>query len=141
MEGYSTKLDWHGGPDHGWWVELLKDGERFAYMSLDEWKSLGATRQAIEDGGDDGEEHSPQSRVRTGAAFAAPEEGEMATEPDVQGLIKELAETGADPSWVAEAVAIEQEEAEAARSKAAAASAAQPPRPRPQLRIVVADRE
>jgi hypothetical protein len=110
-------------------------------MSLDEWKSLGATQQAIEDGGDDGEEHSPQSRVRTGAAFAAPEEGEMATEPDVQRLIKELAETGADPSWVAEAVAIEQEEAEAARSKAAAASAAQPPRPRPQLRIVVADRE
>ena len=42
MIGYSTKLDWHGGPDQGWRVELLKDGERFAYMSLDEWKSLGA---------------------------------------------------------------------------------------------------
>jgi hypothetical protein len=141
MRGYSTRLDWRDGPDHGWWVELLKDGGRVAYMSLGEWKSLGATQQAIEDGGDDGEEHSPQSHVRTGAAFAAPEEGEMATETDVQRLIKELAETGADPSWVAEAVAIEQEEAEAARSKAAAASAAQPPRPRPQLRIVVADRE
>lgn len=65
---------------------------RVAYMSLDEWKSLGATRQAIEDGGDDGEEHSPQSRV-TGAAFAVPAEDEMATEPDVQQLIRELAET------------------------------------------------
>jgi hypothetical protein len=41
MGGYSTKLDWRGGPDHGWWVELLKEGERVAYMSLDEWKSLG----------------------------------------------------------------------------------------------------
>ena len=51
IEGYSTRLDWRGGPDHGWWVELLKDGERIAYMSLDEWKSLGATQQAIEDGG------------------------------------------------------------------------------------------
>ena len=49
MSGYSTKLDWHGGPDHGWWVELLKHGVRVAYMSLDEWKSLGATEQAIED--------------------------------------------------------------------------------------------
>jgi len=49
MAGYSTKLDWHGGPDHGWWVELLKDGERVAYMSLDEWKSLGATEQAVDD--------------------------------------------------------------------------------------------
>ena len=57
-----------------WWVELLKEGVHVAYMSLDEWKSLGATQQAIEDRGDDGEEHSPQSRVRTGAAFAAPEE-------------------------------------------------------------------
>ena len=28
MRGYSTKLQWHGGPDHGWWVELLRDGER-----------------------------------------------------------------------------------------------------------------
>ena len=36
MIGYSTKLDWHGGPDDGWWVELLKDGERVAYMSLDD---------------------------------------------------------------------------------------------------------
>ena len=49
MEGYSTKLDWRGGPDHGWWVELLKDRVRVAYMSLDEWGSLGATQQAIED--------------------------------------------------------------------------------------------
>jgi hypothetical protein len=49
MEGYSTKFDWRGGPDHGWWVELLKEGVRVAYMSLDEWKSLGATRQAVED--------------------------------------------------------------------------------------------
>ena len=49
MRGYSTKLQWHGGPDHGWWVELLRDGERVASMSLDEWKSLGATEQAIED--------------------------------------------------------------------------------------------
>ena len=40
---YSTKLDWHGGPDHRWGVELLKDGERVAYMSLDEWTALGAT--------------------------------------------------------------------------------------------------
>jgi hypothetical protein len=46
---YSTKLVWLGGPDHGWWVELLKDGERVAYMSLDEWGSLDATQQAIED--------------------------------------------------------------------------------------------
>jgi hypothetical protein len=49
MEGYSTKLHWRGGPYHGWWVELLKDGERIAYMSLAEWKSLDATEQAIED--------------------------------------------------------------------------------------------
>jgi hypothetical protein len=62
MEGYSTRLDWRGGPNHGWCVELLKEGVRVAYMSLDEWKSLGATQQAIEDGGDDGEEHSPRSR-------------------------------------------------------------------------------
>jgi hypothetical protein len=39
MEGYSTKLDWRGGPDYGWWVELLKEGVRVAYMSLDEWNS------------------------------------------------------------------------------------------------------
>ena len=49
MPRYSTKLDWHGGPDHGWRVELLKDDLRVAYMSLDEWRSLGATEQAIED--------------------------------------------------------------------------------------------
>jgi len=48
-DAYSTKLVWHGGPDHGWWVELLKDGVRVAYMSMTEWTSLGATRQAIED--------------------------------------------------------------------------------------------
>jgi hypothetical protein len=58
----------------------------------------------------------------------------MATEPDVQQVIKELAETGADPSWVAEAITIEQEAAAAARSKAAAGSA--PPPQRPQLRVV-----
>jgi hypothetical protein len=44
MIGYSTKLDWRGGPDHGWWVELLKDGERVAHMSLDEGGSLDATQ-------------------------------------------------------------------------------------------------
>ena len=44
MIGYSTNLDWRGGPDHGWRVELLKDGERVACMSLDEWKSLGPGR-------------------------------------------------------------------------------------------------
>jgi hypothetical protein len=49
MIGYSTKLNWQGGPDHGWWVELLKDGERVAYMSIEEWNALGATQQAIED--------------------------------------------------------------------------------------------
>jgi hypothetical protein len=49
MASYSTKLVWQGGPDHGWWVELLKDGERVAYMSMSEGTSLGATRQAIED--------------------------------------------------------------------------------------------
>jgi hypothetical protein len=43
-------------------------------------------------------------------------------ETDVQRLIKELAATGADPAWVAEAVAIEQEEQGARR--------------RPQLRLV-----
>jgi hypothetical protein len=96
MEGYSTKLDWRGGPDHCWWVELLKEGVHVAYMSLDEWKSLGATQQAIEDGGDDGEEHSPQSRVRTGAAFAAPEEGETATEPDVQPTRQPAIESRSD---------------------------------------------
>jgi hypothetical protein len=48
MEGYSTRLDWHGGPDHGWWVSCSRIGERVAYMSLDEWKSLGATRQRME---------------------------------------------------------------------------------------------
>jgi hypothetical protein len=31
MEGDSARLDSHGGPDHGWWVELLRDGERVAY--------------------------------------------------------------------------------------------------------------
>jgi hypothetical protein len=49
-------------------------------------------------------------------------------EPDIQQLIKELAATGADPFWVAEAIALEQEAA-AARSKAS-------PRQRPQLRLV-----
>ncbi len=45
---HSMKLYWHGGPDHKWWVALLKDGERVVFMSLDEWKALGATRQATE---------------------------------------------------------------------------------------------
>jgi hypothetical protein len=58
----------------------------------------------------------------------------MGTEIDVQKLIKELAETGAVPSWIAEAIAIEPEAAAAARSKEVAASA--PPRPGPQLRVV-----
>jgi hypothetical protein len=40
-------------------------------------------------------------------------------EPDIEYLIKELAKTGADPFWVAEAISAEQE-AEAARSGAAA---------------------
>jgi hypothetical protein len=66
-------------------------------------------------------------------------------EPDVQWHIKELAETGAEPFWVAEAIAIEQEAAAAKRSEAAAGSdrtgTAQPPRPRPQLRVVAAGRE
>jgi len=65
-------------------------------------------------------------------------------EPDVQRLIKELAQTGADPFWVAEAVAAEQEAAaDAARSGTAGAGmrTALPARPRPQLRVVVADRE
>jgi hypothetical protein len=44
MEGYSRKLDWRGGPDHGWRVELLREGVCVAYMSVDEWKSLDATR-------------------------------------------------------------------------------------------------
>jgi hypothetical protein len=52
-------------------------------------------------------------------------------EPDVQRLIRELAATGADPAWVAEAVALEQD---AARATAAA----RPLRPRPQLRLVAA---
>jgi hypothetical protein len=51
-------------------------------------------------------------------------------EPDVQQLIKELAATGADPFWVAEAIALEQEAA--ARLRAAVP-------PRPQLRLVVSD--
>ena len=38
-------------------------------------------------------------------------------EPDVQWHIKELAETGAEPFWVAEAIAIEQEAAAAKRSE------------------------
>jgi hypothetical protein len=59
----------------------------------------------------------------------------MDTETDVQKLIKELAATGADPSWVAEAIAIEQEAAQAARAKEAVGSAP-PPRLRPQLRVV-----
>jgi hypothetical protein len=46
MRGYLTKRDWrHGRPDHGWWVELLKDGERVAYnISLDEWRSRQSRR-------------------------------------------------------------------------------------------------
>jgi hypothetical protein len=39
----STKLEWRPGRDRGWWVE------RIAYMSLDDWASLAATRRAIED--------------------------------------------------------------------------------------------
>ena len=45
-----------------------------------------------------------------------PEEDVMGTEIDVRKLIKELAETGAVPSWIAEAIAIEPEAAAAARS-------------------------
>jgi hypothetical protein len=54
--------------------------------------------------------------------------------PDVLALIKELAETGIDPAYVAEAVAIEQEEAEERRLKEAAAAAEK----RPHLRVVPA---
>ena len=65
-------------------------------------------------------------------------------EPDVQWHIKELAETGADPFWVAEAIAIEQD-----RVRAEMAAAVEPPRTRmgqllrlrPQLRVVAAGRE
>jgi hypothetical protein len=46
MRGYSTKLVWRDGD---WWVSLLKDGQEVAFMSLDEWKQLGATQQAVED--------------------------------------------------------------------------------------------
>jgi hypothetical protein len=45
----STKLEWRPGRDRGWWVELINEGERIAYMSLDDWASLAATRRAIED--------------------------------------------------------------------------------------------
>jgi hypothetical protein len=40
-------------------------------------------------------------------------------EPDIQQLIKEIAATGADPFWVAEAVEIEQERLYRARSRGA----------------------
>ena len=33
MIGYSTNLDWRGGPDHGWRVELLKDGQIVAALN------------------------------------------------------------------------------------------------------------
>jgi hypothetical protein len=66
-------------------------------------------------------------------------------EPDIQGLIKELAKTGADPFWVMEAIA-EEQAAEAERREAAAAGlrrtqTGQPARPHPQLRVVVGGRE
>ena len=47
MGGYSTKSDWHGGPDHGWWGRAPQG--RRARRLHDEWKALGATQQAIED--------------------------------------------------------------------------------------------
>jgi hypothetical protein len=62
-------------------------------------------------------------------------------EYEVHWLIKELAATGADPQWVAEAIAIEQEVARAERVAAAALLRTQtvvPLRPRPQLRVVAA---
>jgi hypothetical protein len=46
MRGYSTTLVWRDGD---WWVSLLKDGQEVALMSLDEWKQLRATQQAVED--------------------------------------------------------------------------------------------
>jgi hypothetical protein len=56
-------------------------------------------------------------------------------EPDIELLIKELAKTGADPFWVAEAISAEQEAAAAARSEAVAGSrrmqTVQQARPRP----------
>ena len=66
MIGYSTKLDWRGGSDHGWWVELLKGGVRVAYMSLNEWKSLGATEQAVEDDAID--RAVPHGGIETGSS-------------------------------------------------------------------------
>jgi hypothetical protein len=57
MIGYSTKLDWHGGPDHGWWVELLKDGERVAYMSP---RRVEVTRR--DRAGDRGRRYRPGGR-------------------------------------------------------------------------------
>jgi len=47
-------------------------------------------------------------------------------------LINELADTGADPFWVAEAIAAEQHAAKAT-------AAAEPPRQRPPLRLVASD--
>jgi hypothetical protein len=46
MKGYSTKLVWRDGD---WWVSLPKDGQEVAFMSLDEWKQLAATQQAVEE--------------------------------------------------------------------------------------------
>jgi hypothetical protein len=76
----------------------------------------------------------------------------MADRLDVQTLITFLAETGADPQWVAEAIAIEQELLREARAGKAAAAGGlfdhgdtvlEPPRGqlvrlRPQLRVVAA---
>ena len=63
-------------------------------------------------------------------------------EVDIRQLIKEIAATGADPQWVAEAIAIEQEVAEAKRSEAVTAAGSRRTRTgqllllRPQLRVV-----
>jgi hypothetical protein len=66
-------------------------------------------------------------------------------EPNIQNLIQKIAETGADPAWVAELIS-EAQAAGAGRSAVIAAGLdpgpdpalqASPVRPRPQLRLVV----
>ena len=53
---------------------------------------------------------------------------------DMQDLIRQIAATGADPSWVAECIAIEQGAIAEARERAVAAAACR--RVRPQLKVV-----
>jgi hypothetical protein len=66
-----------------------------------------------------------------------PEEEASTDEPDIQRMIRELADTGADPFWVMEAITLEQEAATERRAAAAAGTrTAAPARPRPRLRVV-----